>query len=439
MPNTYQDQYDVVVIGGGMAGLTAAVAAAKQKCKTILVERHPYCGGAFTAGMVDHIAGLIDHRHFSRLDSHSPSDQPSNVMNPKEWIVQGLACEYHDRLDQYGAAIGPHWDHDVAKIIFDEMLQEYGVMVLYGAQFHSADVQDKKIHSVDVIFRTSKITLMGDVFIDATGDGDLGVEAGVEFHFGRESDGKMMPATLSCMVADTKTPEGIYPKELLIQACEKGDLPRTIHPFSGLPRYVEGKQRTELWCSPVRQWGNSTDPWDYSRMEAGGRAVLWQYLRYLREHLATWKDAYLSSIGHQIWPREGRHFKTQYTLTADDVRSRARFTDVIARGAFYLDLHAVTPNDMGFDLNEHDDTWDTWFDIPYSSLVPLGVENLLLAGRTIGAAHQGHSAIRVMGTSIATGQAAGQAAALMLKEQTANNRLNAKTLQNALRSEGVVI
>jgi len=429
--STIRVSYDVVVVGGGMAGMTAALAAAQNGAKALLVERHPYCGGAFTAGMVIHMCGLVDHRRIHGTDELT--------LNPAKWIVQGLACEYHKRLAEFGAAHGPQWDHEAAKIVFDRMLEQYGVDVLYGTQFHTAKVSGDRIESVELYYRTVKIIVAGKTFVDGSGEGDLGAAAGVEFHVGRECDGRMQPATLSYMVADVTPGTGESLNKILRQAWKDGKIPKDMRPAVIGPRYAEGKKRNELWCSLVRQWGNFCDPIEYSRMERRGRAIGWEIFRYLKANTKALSDAYLSSIGQQLWPREGRRMKADYTLTADDVRHEARFDDAVARGAFYLDLHSVTPGTIGWDLDEHRPKKDTYFEIPYRSLIPAGMENLLLAGRMLGADHEAYSATRVMGTGIATGQAAGTAAALAVKNRQATREVAIDQLQKTLRSQGVAM
>jgi len=425
-------KYDVVVVGGGMAGISAAICAARAGAKTLLVERHPYVGGAFTAGMVTHMGGLTDHR--------SVVADSDTTHNPDNWIVQGLAREFHAALDECGAAHGVQWDHEAGKMVLDQKLEGAGVDVLYGTQFFSADRDGEHICRVHLIHRITKISVESGVFIDASGDGDLGAAAGVQFHLGREVDGAMMPATLSYMVCDIDWDQ--YQDDgddVLRQAVQKDEIPREMRPGIIGRRFCEGRVRDEMWCSIVRQWGNITDPWQYSRMERRGRAVGWQIFRYLKSSLKGWQDAYLGSIGHQIWPRECRHLKTHHAITEDDVRRPARFDDVIARGAFYLDLHAVQPGSIGFDLEWHPPEYDQYFEIPYRSLVADGVSNLLLAGRTIGADHVGHSATRVMGTGIATGQAAGVAAALLAASGATCMDMDVTSLQNKLRQQGVLI
>ncbi len=423
--------HDVVVIGGGMAGLTAALAAARNGAKTLLVERYPYCGGAFTAGMVIHIAGLVDHRRIHKTDELT--------MNPKKWIVQGLACDYYERLTKFGATRGPQWDHEPAKIIFDQMLEEFGVDVLYGSQFHRARVTGSRIESLDVYYRTAHIVARGKVFIDGSGDGDLASAAGAEFAVGRDGDHRMQPATLSYMIAEVKPGTGGSLNKLLREAWEQGKIPKDMRPGVIGPRWAEGRMREELWCSIVRQWGDFSNPIEYSRMERRARAIGWEIFRYLKANSEALSDAYLGSICQQVWPREGRRIKTHYTLTADDVRREARFDDAIARGAFYLDLHSVTPGTIGWDIDEHRSTMNTHFDIPYRSLVPAGLDNLLLAGRMLGATHEAYSATRVMGTGIATGQAAGTAAALAVRNQQTTRQVQLAKLRNTLQSQGVVL
>ena len=428
---TVRVDYDVVVVGGGMAGMTAALAAARNGAKTLLVERHPYCGGAFTAGMVVHICGVVDHRRIHGKDELT--------LNPRKWIVQGLACEYHDRLAEFGAAHGPQWDHEAAKVIFDRMLEQYRVDVLLGTQFHTAKVKGNRIESVELYFRTTRVTATGKVFVDGSGDGDLGAEAGVEFDVGRASDGRMQPATLSYMVADVKSGTGESLNSILRQAWKDGKIPKDMRPAVIGPRFAEGKKRSELWCSLARQWGDFSDPIDYSKMERQARDIGWELFRYLKGNTKALSDAYLSSIGHQLWPREGRRIKADYTLVADDVRHEARFDDAVARGAFYLDLHSVTPGTIGWDLDEHRPKRDTYYEIPYRSLVPVGIENLLLAGRMLGTDHEAYSATRVMGTGIATGQAAGTAAALAVRKGASTREIDVKQLRETLRSQGVVL
>lgn len=425
--------YDVAVIGGGMAGISSAIASARMGAKTLLVEKHPYCGGALTAGMVLHVAGLIDHRRICEESELS--------LNSSNWIVQGLASEYYKKLQDAGGAIGPHWDHELAKISLDQALLEAGVDVLYGTQFYDAHTKEEAITSVDIIFKTQKLNIKASTFVDATGDGDLGAAAGIPFVLGKNDTGIMMPATLSYMVADVDlAAESIGEMNaLLVEAWKKGEIPKDMRAAILTQRYSEGKKRNELWCSVVRQWGNITDPWDYSRMERDGRRVGLEIFKYLKAHTRTFRDAYLSNICHQIWPREARHLDANYTITEADVKAQRTFDDVVARGCFYLDLHSVHPGTIGFDINWHPKEYDSYFEIPYRSLVAKGINNLLLAGRTIGADHVGHSATRVMGTGIATGQAAGTAAALCASKKSATSSQDIPLLQSTLRSQNVLI
>lgn len=450
--------YDVVVIGGGLSGCSAAIAARRNGASVLMVERLPFAGGAWTGGMVTHVAGLIDHDRIY--------EEGEEALNPRKWIVQGLACDFHDRLAEFGAAKGIHWDHESGKMILDQILEEEGVDVLYGTQFFRAVTKDARIEAVELIYRTTSIRVKGRVFIDSSGDGDLGSSAGCSFYFGRESDGRMSPATLSYMIGgidrsllyserDYGVPIGGHEtqrapeeagnrgedlNEIVKKALADGLLPADMRPAAICLKYAEGCERDELWCSFVRQWGNITDPQDYSRMERDGRKVGWEIFRYLKQNSKSCRDAYLSGLGTQIWPRECRHFKTLYTVCAEDFRSQARFPDAVARAGFYLDIHSVQPGTSGFDLDERHPVRDRFFDIPYRSLLPENRDNLLFAGRTIGADHEGHSAIRVMGTGIATGQAAGTAAALALRSGVARMaELDVSNLQAVLRRQGVVI
>lgn len=449
--------YDVVVIGGGLAGCSAAIAARRLGAKVLLVERLPYVGGAWTGGMVTHIAGLIDHERIYEKNEY--------VLNPRKWIVQGLACDYYEHLCKYGAAKGIHWDHEAGKFVFELILEKEGVEVLYGTQFFDAVVKQGRILSVGLIYRTTRIDVEAKVFVDASGDGDLGAMSGCEYYFGRESDGRMSPATLSYMIGDIDKrylvseedygvpiggDENISIAEdksrgkedlnaILKAAVQNKEIPANMRPAAICMKYAEGLERDELWCSFVRQWGNITDPWEYSNMEKQGRKVGWEIFRYLKENTQSCKNAYISGVGSQIWPRECRHFKTRYTIKAEDFYNESRFDDVVARGGFYLDVHSVTVGNSGFDLDVRRGNRDGYFDIPYRSLVPLNVENLLMAGRTIGADHEGHGATRVMGTGIATGQAAGTAAGLMIADKLDTTDVDVKTLQSVLRDNKAVI
>ena len=425
--------YDVAVVGGGMAGISAAISSSRNGAKTILVEKHPYSGGALTAGMVLHIAGLIDHRRIC--------DDDDFTLDCKNWIVQGLACEYYNNLKNIGGAKGPLWDHELSKFVFDEMLEKSNVDVLYGTQFYKAKVNGNLIKSIEVINRTTKININANIFIDSSGDGDLGYSAGIDYTMGNIINGAMMPATISYMIADIdQSAESIDDLNLLLtQAWKNGDIPQDMKPSILIPRYSENKARNEIWCSLVRQWGDITDPYDYTQMEIKGRSIGIKIFKYLKTHTRYFRNSYLSSSCHQIWPRESRHLNAEYIITENDIRLCKTHDDVIARGGFYLDLHSTTPSTIGFDLDWHQEKHDTYFDIPYRSLIAIGLDNLLLAGRTIGANHAGHSATRVMGTGIATGQATGTAAAILTKHNTPTTNISINLLQDTLRNQNVLI
>lgn len=425
MNSTMILNYDVAVCGGGMAGLSAALAAAQSGARVLLVERHPYCGGAFTAGMVLHIAGLLDHRLIGS----------STAENPDNWVVKGLAKKFYEYFHAVRSAHGAHWDHEAGKVIFDRMLRAAGVDVLYGTTLHDAVTAGKAIESIELIFRTRKIKVEARAFVDATGDGDLGEAAGVGFRCGRESDHRMMPGTLSYMLSDYERQPEENVHRMIMDAVEKGELTPHLRPAIIGEHYAQGQSRKELWCSFVRQWGDFGDPIDYSRMERDGRFIGWEIFEFLKNNTRSFRHAYISSCGHQLWPREGRSFDTLYRITRDDVFNAARFEHVVARGAFYLDVHSVTPGTQGWDLDLHREQRNSYFEIPYEALVPVAVTNLFLAGRTIGATHEGHGATRVMGTGIATGQAAGCAASMVAAGQGDNLSLKIEMLQKTLRGQ----
>jgi hypothetical protein len=218
--------------------------------------------------------------------------------------------------------------------------------------------------------------------------------------------------------------------------------------------YLEAKRRGEIDCPRenvlwfyANQPGvihfnttrvlrkDATDPWELTEAEVEGRRQAQQLVRFLKAEVPAFRDAYLQTTAPQIGVRESRRVVGEYMLTADELLASCRFEDVIARGAYPVDIH--NPDGEGTILKHLPE--GEWYDIPFRTLVPKKIENLLIGGRPVSATHEAHSAIRVQPIAMAIGQAAGTAAALCAKGQVQPRELDVRKVQEALTAQGAVL
>ncbi len=446
-------QTDVLIIGGGPAGVCAAIAAARMGVSTVLVEEGGFCGGMATRGLVGPFMTCYN-------------------AEGKEMIIRGLFEEIVDRMVASGFAIHPaevmggtaftSWikvghDHvtpfeaEGLKLILDEMLMEAGVKVLYHTTFLQPIMDEKKITGAVVASKSGIQGISAKMVIDATGDGDVAYRCGAEYEMGNEELGLMQPASMFFRISNVDTDKveadiqanlhNFYRKEgvnyrsfhwRVTEARENGDwsMDRVSIGLFRMPKKDE-------WCVNTSRIMNvdSTDSESLTKAEILGRKQVDEILNFLRKYVPGCEDARLKSTASYIGIRESRHIKGEYRLTAEDLLSAKVPEDSILIAANSVDVHGR----FGPKSNEYTPINGSYYGVPYRSLIPLGIDGLLLAGRCISADSTAAGAIRVMPPCMAMGQAAGTAAAMAAKQNIPVRDVEISLLQEQLKNNGVCL
>lgn len=445
---TLAGEADVLVVGGGPAGLGAALGAAWSGARVILAERYGFLGGNATAALVMPLMSFHTQR-YSREQPREVSLLPTDH-GPGDPVIAGALRVLLERLVRAGGAIPPSldtgyvvpFDPESFKLVALDLLDEAGAQFLLHA-FASGVVQ--RDGGLGVVFETKSgpLVVQAPVVVDATGDGDVAALAGAAYDVGRESDGLVQPMTLMFrVVAFERKAFGDYIRqnpqqwrgvhglwELVQKATRAGELQLTREDilFFGTPHEDEVSVNS---TRVTRVLG--TDVWDLTYAEWESRRQMRQVAAFFRKYVPGFQDAYVAQSGVNVGVRETRRIRGDYTLTADDLLGARRFPDVVARGTYPLDIH--NPEGKGTVLKRI--PAGQAYDIPLRSLLPAGLERVVVSGRCISGTHEAHSSYRVMPISMATGQAAGVCAALAARSRRLPREVPAGDVQDELRRQG---
>lgn len=444
---------DVVVAGGGVSGVVAAIAAARKGVNTILIERYGFLGGTATAALVAPMATFHNRRG--------------------EQIIRGIPQEIIEHLIDMGGAIGhvidtigvsgsiTPYDSELLKITLQMLACKSRVRLFLHTWLADAVSDNSSIKEIVVVDKGGLGKIRGKVFVDATGDGDLAEKAGAPFEIGDGKDHRnCQPMSFIFKVGGVLVPEVINytvtHREEFYQGTLFEELPKA--PVIGLSGFFsiwkEGiaKQEVkvprdrillfttmrpnEVIVNTTRVIGKSgIDPSLLTEAEIEGREQMLSLLGFLKRHVPGFQESYLLQSAAQIGVRETRRIKGKYQLTADDVIKGIKFEDGIAKGAWPVDIH--DPKGKGI-IMQHIDNEDS-YDIPYGCLCPISIRNILVAGRCISATHEAFASSRVMPTSMAVGQAAGTAAAMAATCGLDVSKIDIKELRKALEDERAIV
>ncbi|MDD6799341.1 MAG: FAD-dependent oxidoreductase [Firmicutes bacterium] len=424
----YETNYDVVVLGGGFTGCAAAIAAARQGQRVILLEASGFLGGAASNCLV---------YPFMRY-STSLKDEDGNVT--RHYLSRGILAEIVDDLRQTGDIRSDReFLDEPLKLLLDRKVTEAGVQVLFHATLCGVERDGARLTSVSVATKAGVLTFYGKMYIDCTGDADLCAMSGVSTVLGREPDHLCQPMTLCFRVANVDKKAFAENREemrrLHQEWLESGRLtnPRENilvfdYPIDGVLHF----NTTRI----VRL--NPTDPFDVTRAEMEARRQVKEILDFFRvNHLAGMENAKLIYTAPCIGVRESRMLEGEYVLTGDDLISCTKFDDSIAAGNYDIDIH----NPEGTGTSHHYFDEGTWYTIPYRSLIPKAcdAENLLVGGRCISTNHEAQASIRIMPICATTGEAAGVAAAVANKSNTTVQNADVREIQRILVETGAYI
>jgi len=425
---------DVLVVGSGAAGSTAAIAAARAGAKTMILERYGFLGGTSTL-LLDTFYGF-----------YTPGSKSLKVVGgiPDE-VVAGLrkysAC--FERPNTYGAGTGVTYHPDYLKIVWEQLARDAGVRVLLHAWVQDVEVAGGRVTGVVAATKIGLRRIRAKVIIDASGDADVCYYSGVPFELAGEKDpAQTLTTTFRMCNVDVASRKAVSKAEfhrLMAEAADGGAyaLPRKEGSDHAMP--VAGMTSTIMTRLPSAETRdgkvvNATDPELLSRAEMDGRRQALEYARFLRDRVPGYEKAELAGFGVQIGIRETRRVHGDYRLTRDDVLGAARFDDQIGL--------------CGAPIEDHRGGADTkWaylpdgqcVGIPYRTLLPQKSENLLVAGRCFSATHDAHASVRSMAQCMAMGQAAGRAAAIAVAGGFAPRDVPVPELRDRLRALGAVL
>ena len=417
-------KYNLVVAGGGLSGVAAAVSAAREGLKVLLVEKSGCLSGAISNNLV-----------YPFMPYWTKQKVGNDIC--KKYLSQGIFKEMKERHDIYVDDCKDHeFNSEYLKIVLDDMTAEAGVDVLFHAVVYDVKTDNRKISAVEITAKAQKITVEADFFIDATGDGDLLYLAGCDFQLGRESDGLCQPMTtcfrMSGVDLDLFTEERPRLQELYKEKQAKGEItnPReNILVFFGVGEDVLHFNSTRV----VRL--DPTNPFDVSRAEVIARKQIHELISFLKENSAAFNESALISVAVNIGVRESRKLKGVHILTGDELISCTRFEDSIALGNYDIDIHS--PTGTGTSHRYFSD--GEYYTIPYRSLLPKEYDNLLVAGRSISATHEAQASVRIMPICCCLGEAAGTAISIAHNTNKNVHTVEIKAVQQKLIENGAVL
>jgi hypothetical protein len=418
---------DVLVVGGGPAGVAAAFAAARSGAKTLIVEQFNCLGGVATAG---------GHGHICLYSSWGDRTR----------VVGGIPYEMGRRVAKagYGVCTTADCDFEVEgmKKVLEEMAEECQCGLLYHTFFCDTAVEKKRVTGAVIQNKNGRSLVKAKRIIDCSGDGDAAAAAGCDFLVGDEDTGLCQPTTLMFTIGGVDWGKvrawrtSYQMTEVWAKAQANGDMRPFQHVIMG------------FWWTPTRpdQVGinfthinniDSTRAEDLTRATIEGRKQAYESIAVFRKYVPGMEKCHMVSTPNTLGIRESRRIMGGHILTRDEVMARCEFPDSIGYGSFFIDIH----NTKGPGMD--DKTWRPpagfRYQIPFRMLVPKGIDNLLVAGRCASCDHAALGSLRVMPQCGVMGEAAGTAAVLSLKSNLPPRAVDVAALQAQLRRQGCIL
>jgi hypothetical protein len=417
-------EYEVVVLGGGPAGIAAAAAAGRAGRATVLVERYGFLGGAGTAAGLANFCGLH-----------------ANVHGEHRQVVRGIADDILQRLRAMNGLAAPHalfqgriqaqaYDISAYKIAADELLLAAKVKLLFHAFAVGATPEVLIVET-----KSGRRAIRGKTFIDCSGDGDLAAWRGAPYELGDGTGNMLYPSTMYRIGGVDAQKAGnaweLIPK--LMEEAERAGrrFPRKKPIVRPQPNPAEWRANLTQIRNPDGSAVSGIDAEQLAYGEIEGRRQVRDTFEFIRSVTPGFERAYIAEIAPQIGIRETRRVRGEYMVTEDDVLDCAAFADAIGVNGWPVEAHIAGDVEFRFQRNKKG-----FNQLPYRMIVPLGIDNLLAAGRCASMTHGGQSSARVSGACFVMGQAAGTAAHLALQIGVRPRLLDVGLLQQALEREG---
>lgn len=418
----FMEKYNLLVAGGGLTGVAAAISAARQGLRVLLVEKSGSLGGAMSNNLI------FPFMPYWTIDPES---------NKTKYLSRGIFEEMRLRhMENVWKDHVKHFNSEYLKVLLDEMTEEAGVDVLFHSFVFDVQKEERRICSVDVATKSGCLKFEADFYIDATGDGDLFFFAGCDFQLGRVEDGFCQPMTTCFRVGgvdvDLFKEERKNLQQLYLEEQKSGRItnPReNILVFFGTGNYVVHFNTTRV----IKL--DPTNPFDLSKAEKIARHQIDEMMHFLKSNSKAFEESTVLSVANEIGVRESRKLKGVYILTAEDLVSCTIFEDSIALGNYDIDIH----NPAGTGTSHRYFENGEFYSIPYRSLLSKEFDNLLVAGRCVSATHEAQASIRIIPICCCMGEAAGIAAAVAFNSEKNVHTADVKEIQRILRENGAVI
>ena len=412
-------KYDLAVIGGGFAGVAAALAAARAGVKVLIVEKSNCLGGAAVNCLVNPFMPYWTEIDGRRVD-----------------LSAGIFKEIRDRLEANHAMSGKSFLEEELKYILNEMVAEANIDLLFHAYIFKAEKCNEHIASIMVATKSGEMQIEANYFIDATGDAQLAYLAGCPTVLGRESDHLCQPMTLCFRVGNVDVEKFYASRERLkiahAQSLEAGEL---INPRENILVFKTPIHNVLHFNTTRVVRKNPVSPEEVTEAEVLARKQVYEIYEFMKKHADGLEDSFLMMTAGEIGVRESRMIVGDYVLTEHDCRNCVKCDDAIAACNYDIDIH----NPEGTGTSHYYFPSGEYYTIPYRSLIPTGVSNMLVAGRCISSDHGAQASYRIMPVVCCIGEAAGAAISLAKRNKASVREINVSELQNSLKNNGAYI
>jgi hypothetical protein len=401
-------EFDVIVCGGGPAGIAAAISSARAGVKTCLIELYGCLGGVWTTGL---LSNIIDYKN-------------------KSGIMEELINRLNKKNSQLQASI---YDAEAMKLLLDEMCLESNVKIRLHTRVVGAIKEGKRLTGIVTESNSGREIWKAKRFIDATGNGDLSARAGCEFEVGHPANGKTQPMSLMGIISGIKLEDidGTFISGYASNPQNKIALREEIEklgfsPSYGIPTLFAIRPDLMALMANHEYGVSALDAQDLTDATIRGRREVNKIIDGLRSLGGIWENVRLVVTASQIGVREGRRIKGLYQLTMEDIIKGAQFEDAVCDVTYWVDIHSLDHNKDGYTT---EGIKAKPYQIPLRSLISKDVDGLMMAGRCISGDFFAHASYRVTGNAVAMGEAAGIVSAISVM----NDQLPAEIDKNILK------